>query len=232
MTRPPTLRRATLTDLDAMLALEASLPMSRQAADTRAGGFLLDADPDRLRAYLGIGCVWLLELGGQLAAFSLALDDPSLRASPLWAQRERIAWAPAFEPRLRALEGEDPPRVAYLHQLAAQPARRPRYWSAALGLRALFDLFDERDHAIVLTTTVREPVLNRAALSYLARVGAREVGSLDERYPELGRLRSSVHAIEVADFHAAIRSGLAAAGPATRAIHALSRTASEGPASP
>lgn len=224
----PILRRATLADLDAMLALEAGLPMSRHAADTQAGGFLLDADPERLRAYLGVGCVWLLELGGELAAFSLALDDASLRASPLWAQRERIEWAPAFEARLRELEGDDPPRVAYVHQLAALPSRRARYWGAALGLRSLFELFDERGHELVLTTTVREPVLNRAALSYLARVGAQEVGQLDEHYPGLGRLRSSVHAIEVADFHAAIRSGLASAGPATRAIHALSLPTAEG----
>jgi hypothetical protein len=204
------IRRATLADLDAIVAIKRSLPMPR-AAQTSTGGFLLGCEIEHYRALLGVARTWLLELEGVAAGFALTLDDPILRRSPLWARREQIRWDPDFDVDA-ALTG----RIAYFDQLALLPSARQRYWGGALALRALIALFDEADHALVLTTTVIEPVRNDAALPHLARIGARRRGRVDEHYPEVGAVVSAVHGIDAADY----REHLAALAqaPATRRV--------------
>ncbi len=183
------LRRATPADLDAIVAIKRSLPMPR-ADQTASGGFLLDGELDGYRALLDHARIWLLELDGVAVGFSLTLDDPVLRGSPIWARRDAIAWEPDFD-----LAAAIKKRVAYFDQLAVLPAVRRRYWGAALALRALAEQIDEAGHELVLTTTVVEPIVNRAALPHLARVGARRVGQLEQRYASAGRLVSAIYAI-------------------------------------
>lgn len=210
------LRRGSPADLDALLRIKAALPMQLSPGPGREssrGGFLLGSDPAHYRQLLSVARVWLLEVDAQPAGFSLTLDDPVLRASPLWAEREAIDWDPSFDPEAVV----DQP-VAYFDQLAVLPSVRRRYWGAALALRALAELFDEADHARVLTTTVLEPVRNRAALPYLARVGARQVGVLAERYPEVGPVVSAIHSIAAEDYREHIAALLGEGRPATRRV--------------
>ena len=218
MSAPPHLRPALPGDLDAILELRRSLPMP-EGVETRSGGFLLATDPATYSSYLRGAQMWVLELDARLAGFSLAFDDGLLRTSALWQRREQIVWDPSFDAGA-ALDT----RVAYFDQLALAPGVRPRYWGAALGLRALAELFET--HSFVLTTTVLEPIHNRAALPYLGRVGARELGSLDEQLPGFGRLRSAVHVIEAQDFHARVAAGREA-GP--RALRRILSAAGLGP---
>lgn len=208
------LRRAGPADLDAIVAIKRSLPMPR-ADQTGSGGFLLSSEFDDYGALLERARIWLLEIDGVAVGFSLTLDDPILRRSPVWARRDAIAWAPGFD-----VEAAMRARVAYFDQLAVLPAVRRRYWGAALALRALTELIDEAGHELVLTTTVVEPIVNRAALPHLARVGARRIGQIEERYPGVGRVVSAIYLIEAPGFHAQL-ARLAAGGPATRRIVAL-----------
>lgn len=208
------LRRATAADLDAVVAIKHSLPMP-SGERTSAGGFLLGSEVEVYAALLEVARVWLLEVEGRAAGFSLTLDDPVLRASPIWARREAIEWGPDFD-----VEAAVGLRVAYFDQLAVLPAIRRRYWGAALALQALAELFDEAGHELVLTTTVIEPIVNRAALPYLARVGARRCGVIEEHYPTAGRVVSAIHAIEAERYREHF-AALAGGRPATRRIVAL-----------
>ena len=204
------LRRGAAADLEAVLAIKRALPMPGRA-ETREGGFLLGSDPATYGQLLALGRGWLLELaGGEVVGFTLTLTDAMLRASPLWARREQITWTPGFDP-----EPLLDRRIAYFDQLAVLPKVRRRWWSAALALHALDELIDELEHALVLTTTVREPIANQAALPYLARVGARQVGLLDEHYPEVGRIVSAVHLVEAPRYRERLKV-LAGGGPGTR----------------
>jgi ribosomal protein S18 acetylase RimI-like enzyme len=208
------LRRATAADLDAIVAIKRSLPMPN-GEQTTVGGFLLGSAMEVYRELLEVARVWVLEVGHEPVGFSLTLDDPILRASPLWARRDAIAWEPDFD-----LERALRLRVAYFDQLAVLPTVRRRYWGAALALHALAEQFDEQRHDLVLTTTVVEPIINRAALPYLARVGARPCGRIEEHYPEAGRVVSAIYGITEQRYREHLLM-LAAGGPATRRIVAL-----------
>jgi hypothetical protein len=87
-----------------------------------------------------------------------------------------------------------------------------------LALRALSEQIDELGHALVLTTTVIEPVVNRAAVPYLDRVGAEPVGRIEEHYPSVGRVVSAIHAIAPERYRAQLRRLATHGPPATRRI--------------
>ncbi|PRP97379.1 hypothetical protein [Enhygromyxa salina] len=191
------LRRARHEDLGALLSIRRALPMPSLAEtdETRRGGFLLGCDAAQYAQLLAIARVWLLERGGEAGGFCVTLDDPVLRASPIWARRDEIAWDAGVDPVAIAAR-----RVAYLDQLAVLPHMRSHYWGAALGLRAVADQIVERGHELVLTTTVIAPIHNRAAQPYLDQFGARRIGQVDERYPEVGRIVSAVHLLDAAHY--------------------------------
>src|SRR5690606_28018259 len=147
------LRRATLADLDAIVAIKRSLPMPSMPSmpggeQTSAGGFLLGSEVEVYGRLLAVARVWLLELDGLVAGFSLTLDDPVPRASPVRARRDAIDWDPGFD--VAAALGR---RIGYFDQLAVLPNIRRRYWGAALALQALAEQFDDAGHDLVLTTT-------------------------------------------------------------------------------
>jgi ribosomal protein S18 acetylase RimI-like enzyme len=212
------LRRATPADLDAVLAIKRALPMpmprsSPEGRETASGGFLLGSDESTYAELLAVARMWLLEVDGAPVGFSVTLDDPVLRASPVWARQPQIEWQLEFDP-IAALGR----RIGYFDQLAVLPRLRSRYWGAALALRALAELIEDEAHELVLTTTVLEPILNRAALPYLARVGARRVGRLAERYEGVGHIVSAIHAIEADRYREHVANLHAGGLPATRRV--------------
>lgn len=207
------MRRATPDDLDVVLAIKRALPMPRNVALTRQGGFLIGSDAAGYARLLALGQGWLLEVDARAVGFALTLTDPVLRASPLWSRRDAIQWAPDFDPTPWLDR-----KIGYFDQLALLPGYRERYWGAALALRALAELVLELDHALVLTTTVIEPLVNAAALPLLARVGAREVGRLDEHPDEVGPIVSAIHAIEATRATTLLREAARTPPPSTAAL--------------
>lgn len=210
------LRRATPADLDAVLAIKRALPMphaGHERGETSSGGFLLGSDELTYANLLAVARLWMLEIDEAPVGFSVTLDDPVLRASPVWARKAQIEWQHDFDP-VAALER----RIGYFDQLAVLPRLRSRYWGAALALRALAELIDDEAHELVLTTTVLEPIVNRAALPYLARVGARTVGRLAERYEGVGAIVSAIHAIEAVRYREHVAHLHAGGLPATRRV--------------
>jgi len=206
------LRRATPADVDALIEIKRGLPMPR-AEQTSEGGFLLGSELETYRALLEVARVWLLEVEHRVVGFAMTLDDPVLRQSPVWARRDAIVWAPSFD-----VEAALARRITYFDQLGVLPAFRHRYWGAALALRALAEQFDEAGHDLALTTTVIEPIINRAALPYLARVGARELGRVNEHYPGVGSIVSAVHVIEASCYRERTAALVDTGHPATQRI--------------
>jgi hypothetical protein len=182
------IRKGTVDDLPAILEVRRQLRLdpSRGAE----GGFLLGSPPDVYREFLAGGRVHVLDSDG-IVGFSVTLDDARFRASELWEKRHLVA--SDLDPA--ALE---PLRIGYFDQLGVLLRARRSLAAAALAFRSLADLL--ADHDIVFVTTVREPVFNRAAWPYLARVGAVHIGRIDEIYPEIGALVSDVHLITRAAF--------------------------------
>ena len=198
------IRRAAPTDLEAIASIQRELPMPDRG-EPETDSFLLGSDTDTYADMLERARMWLLVADGRAIGFTLTLTSELLRDSPLWAGRDRIEWRPDFDPGASLAR-----RVAYFDQLAVLPQIRRREWSACLALRALTELIHAEEHAQVLTTTVLEPVVNRAALPYLAHLGARQVGQLDEHYPAVGPIVSALHLIEAQGFWA-YAEGLAGA---------------------
>lgn len=209
------LRPATGADLEALVQIKRGLPMP-QGEHTSEGGFLLGSEAETYAVLLEVARIWLLEVEGRAVGFSVTLGDQVLRQSPIWARRHAIVWAPGFDIEA-ALRG----RITYFDQLGVLPGFRQRYWGAALALRALGEQF-EAGHDLALTTTVLEPIVNRAALPYLAYAGARELGRVEERYPGAGRIVSAVHVIEAAAYRERMAALVGSGHPATVIIQAMS----------
>jgi ribosomal protein S18 acetylase RimI-like enzyme len=175
------LRRAHPDDALAFVRVKTALPMP-QRLQTTQGGFLLGTSLEQYRAFIERDLVWVLEDAGHIVGFAIVLGWDSLRHSELWLKRDEVkletATAIVF-----------PERPAYFEQLAVLPEARGSAWY--LAYRATCEAL--RDHDGMLTTTVRQPVTNTAALPYLRVAGFQRVGEILETYPEVGQIVSDVH---------------------------------------
>ena len=191
------IRPAVAGDLAEIVAVKESLAFAPGTPRPR-GGFLLGCAPERYGALIEAGCVLVLEQEGRVAGFAVALPDPLLRASDLWARRDLIRW--------RDGEGEPPEGepVAYFDQLALAPWAS-RVAAAPLALAAARRLAGQ-GHARLYATTLQAPIRNPAALPLLRGFGARVVGSVTERYEDVGEVVSDLHSAPLAESVAAVRA--------------------------
>lgn len=191
------IRPARAADLAAIVAIKEALGFA-SGGPRPSGGFLLGCAPERYSALIGAGCVLVLEQEGRVAGFAVALPDPLLRASDLWARRSLILW--------RDGEGEPPADepIAYFDQLALAPWAS-RLGAAPLALSAAFRLA-EAGHAWLYATTLQAPIRNPAALPLLRGIGARVVGQVTEQYEEVGEVVSDLHRAPLTAALAALHS--------------------------
>ena len=204
------LRRARPEDVPGLLAVKAALPLDQGAR----GGFLLGASAEGYSALIAQAHVLVFDGGGELKGLAAALPDPVLRASELWARRERIRFDDLDPGALEAA------RLGYFDQLAVLPEASLVRLAPVLGFAALTALLDDGcEH--VFATTLREPVCNSAALSLLQAVGAQPVGQVEETYDGVGRTVSVVHHLDLT--RRAARERLRTAPLALRLIAAADR---------
>jgi hypothetical protein len=191
------IRSAHAGDLADIVAVKEALAFAPGGRRPR-GGFLLGCPPERYSALIGAGCVLVLEQEGRVAGFAVAVPDPLLRASDLWARRSLIRW--------REKEGEPPPDepIAYFDQLALAPWAS-RLGAAPLALAAVARLA-EAGHAWLYATTLQAPIRNPAALPLLRGIGARVVGSVTEHYDDVGEVVSELHRAPLSTAIAALQS--------------------------
>lgn len=178
------IRPARPDDLSAIVAIKQALGFVPGGPRPR-GGFLLGCPPQRYSALIEAGCVLALEQDGQVAGFAVALPDPLLRASDLWARRALIRW------RDREAAPPEDEAIAYFDQLALAPWAS-RLCAAPLALAAAARLA-EAGHVRLYATTLQAPIRNPAALPLLSGIGARVVGSVTEYYEEVGEVVSDLH---------------------------------------
>ncbi|HEV2865621.1 MAG TPA: hypothetical protein VGX37_03840 [Allosphingosinicella sp.] len=180
------LRRACAADVPAMLDIREALRL-RPGAPVPSGGFLLGCSEARYRLLVERADVLVLEIRGQLSGFAVTLPDPVLRASELWARRDRIVWG--------AGHSEPPPneRIAYFDQLALAPTAA-RLHAPMLALAALRTIAEQR-HGRVYATTLRAPMPNSAAVPLIAAAGGRVVGQVTEEYEEVGEVTSDLYEV-------------------------------------
>ncbi|HEU0133887.1 MAG TPA: hypothetical protein VFR28_03615 [Allosphingosinicella sp.] len=191
------IRPAGASDLAAIVAIKQSLAFSPGGARPR-GGFLLGCAPERYLALIAADCVLVLGQGKRVAGFAVAVPDPLLRASDLWARRSLIRWSEG--------EGEPPPGepIAYFDQLALAPWAS-RLAAAPLALAAARRLA-ESGHARLYATTLQAPIRNPAALPLLRGFGARIVGRVTEHYDEVGEVVSDLHCAPLSTDLEAVRA--------------------------
>lgn len=212
------IRRARLDDLEGMLAIKHALRMDAGSDTTVRGGFLLGSSREQYRLFIEHASVMVLEdgAGEMLAGFAIALPDPIVRGSDLWARREVIAWK-EFDPT--PVEHEP---IAYFEQLAILPERRYMLYAPALALAALQPLLDA-GHRHLFATVVKEPIHNLAAVPLLAGMGARMVGEIDEEYDGVGRIVSELYYLDRSD--PAARDPLADTALGRRVVEMMGRLA-------
>ena len=185
MSESARIRRATQADAEAILAVKRALALPPDTREAPRGGFLLGASLEQYRTLIDAADVWVLNgTDGAVAGFAVLLPEPVLRASELWARREAIRWdAPA---------GWTVPEadVCYFDQLAILPTARMR--APELALTALRGAV-RAGHQHLFATVVTHPLQNVASLALLRALGARRVGSVDEEYPDVGRIVSDLY---------------------------------------
>ncbi|WAS91757.1 hypothetical protein [Nannocystis punicea] len=185
------LRAGVVGDAGAMLQVKQQLRMQPDAdvAESSRGGFLLGSTRAQYEALLTGAQVEVLLDGSRVVGFVTALPDAALRRSALWQRRAHIGWGGGVGPaELAAIEAL---RVGYLDQLAVLPDPKYRLCAPALAWRALARLLDDGCD-LVFATVVARPVRNLVTRPLLAAVGAVELGSLEEDYPEVGVITSDV----------------------------------------
>ena len=189
----PILRRATLADLDSLLAIKSALMLKPLgAAEATSGGFLLGTSRERYAHFIRSAHVLVLaqrDDATKLLGFAVTLPDAELRQSDLWERRHALVFD---DPALAALSGAlEQIQVGYFEQLAVLPSA-PKFYAPALALAALRELIRE-GHEHVLTTVVQKPVRNLAPRYFLDMIGARAVGTITEDYPEVRSVTSDVY---------------------------------------
>lgn len=185
MSESDRIRRATQADAEAILSVKRALALPPDAHEAPRGGFLLGSTLEQYRTLIQVADVWvLLGTDGAVAGFAVLLPEPVLRASELWARREAIHW--------ETPGGWTPPeeRVCYFDQLAVLPDARVR--APQLALAALRGAV-RSGHEHLFATVVAHPVQNVASMALLRALGARRVGSVNEEYPQVGRIVSDLY---------------------------------------
>lgn len=216
--RSLSLREGRVSDAAAMAALRDSLRFSvassGEPSRTIQGGFLLGCTEAEYRVHAAAGRVIVLERHRELAGFAVTLPDRELRASELWASRDRIAWDDVSE-----APGYLEARLAYFDQLAVAPGS-----SARLGAPGLAFVCAARElaaHDYVFATIVERPVINHAALPLVRKVGGRRVGEVAEQHPALGSFVSGVYLVDREAFFGTVERARERGTPAERAILAF-----------
>lgn len=218
------LRSGVTGDAEAMLAVKRRLRMQPDpgGGTSSRGGFLLGSTRAQYEALLTDAHVDVLLDGAAVVGFVTALPDAALRASDLWRRRDQIAGdhGALGADGLAALETR---RLGYIDQLAVLPAPQYRLCGPALAYRALKRLFDAGSE-LVFATVVTRPVRNLATLPMLTAVGALRIGTIEEEYPEAGRVTSDVYCVTPAALSAGGERGRARLASIERWLGRLTTT--------
>lgn len=180
------IRKSIGTDAEHFIAIKEQLALSNQSERRTQGGFLLGTDLDTYRFFIRQGICYTAEVSARIVGFGIVLPNALVRQSEIWSKRKEVDW----KIDLKLLENSN---VAYLEQLAFLPGHQK--WVLVLSHNLVHTAF-KNEATYILTTTVRKPILNPAALPLIHAAGGIKVGNIDEVYPQVGNINSDIYCIE------------------------------------
>lgn len=199
------IRKARPDDAPAFVAIKEQLPLTLCDGSQSKGGFLLGTDAVTYASYIGSSWCLVAETGGKVVGFGIIFPDAVLRSSDIWHRRATARWTVD-------LNEYEPHTLCYFEQLAFLNGYRRTAIALAYHLTMLAYA---QGSEYLFTTTVRQPVLNLAAIPFINAAGGIKAGSIDEEYPVVGRILSDIYVVS-----AAVCSRNAAAHPLFPFFHA------------
>ena len=113
-----------------------------------------------------------------------------LRNSDVWLRRTQANWC------INLTDWEDK-KLCYFEQLAFLPGHKKLVILLAYNLvKWVFDL----GYDALFTTTVKEPILNLAAIPFIYAVDGIIAGNIMEIYPKIGLINSDIYLIEAESY--------------------------------
>ncbi|MDC1174235.1 hypothetical protein OAT67_02495 [Bacteriovoracaceae bacterium] len=190
------IRKSTIQDAQHFVRIKNTLPLPKEKKDTIKGGFLLGTDINTYKFYIENGHCLTAVVKDEIVGFGIILPNQLVKNSELWEKRKQVKWTINFTD---LEEGN----VSYLEQLAFVSGHR--MLSIALSYNLVKSIFDGGTN-FILTTTVKKPVLNTAAIPYIKSIGGFKIGNIDETYPIVGNINSDVYLIKKNTFYKKIKT--------------------------
>lgn len=191
----PKIRKSTLEDANHFIRIKELLPLSTQSKHTKQGGFLLGTNIETYKFYISHGICFTGIAVNEVVGFGIMLPNALVKQSELWEKRKTVKWAVD----LATLENSN---VSYLEQMAFLKGNRKL--TLILSYNLVHTTF-ENGADYVLTTTVKKPVTNEAAIPLIKAVGGKKVGNIDEVYPQVGAVNSDIYLIDKTTFYQSIK---------------------------
>ena len=189
------IRKSTLKDAQDFVQIKTKLPIPKNKENAKHGGFLLGTDINTYKFYIENGNCLTAIFNNEIVGFGIILPNQLVRNSDLWEKRKQVNWSINFED----IENSN---VSYVEQLAFLKGHRKL--SLILSYNLVKSVFDSGSDYI-LTTTVKEPIMNTAALPYIKATGGYRIGNIDETYHSVGRINSDIFLIEKDVFYKKIK---------------------------
>jgi hypothetical protein len=186
------IRKAAIPDAESIVEIKNLLPFTGVDGTTSTGGFLLGTDAATYRHYIENAFCLVAEVDDKVVGFGIIFTYDMLRQSDVWQRRQLANW------NIDLTQYEEK-KLGYFEQLAALPGYRKLIVRLAYNL-ALW-VFDSGYDAL-FTTTVKEPIVNLAAIPFILAVKGIKAGNIDEVYPMIGPIKSDIYLIEYEMFYA------------------------------
>ncbi len=184
------IRIAELKDAAAFVEIKDQLPIQRTDGTTTTGGFLLGTDLITYEYYIENAFCLVAEVDNVIVGFGIIFSDEMLRGSDVWLRRKQANWF------INLADWEDN-KLCYFEQLAFLPGYKKQVILLTYNLvKWVFDL----GYDTLFTTTVKEPVLNLAAIPFINAVEGIKAGNIQEIYPKIGHIISDIYLIDSSVF--------------------------------
>lgn len=185
------IRKSILQDAQSFIAIKNKLPLPSENESTTKGGFLLGTDIDTYMFYIKNGSCLTAIVNNKIVGFGIVLPNQLVKNSPLWKKRKQVNWVI----NINDLENNT---ISYIEQLAFLKGHRKL--SLLLSYNLVKMAFDNGS-GFILTTTVKKPIHNLAAIPYIKAIGGLLIGHIDETYPVVGTINSDIYQISKSDFY-------------------------------
>lgn len=171
--------------------LKNKLPLPALGNSVTKGGFILGTNESTYQFYIEVGICLTAKTDDNIVGFGILLPDEIIRNGELWKKRKEVNWTID----IKLIESKN---IAYIEQLAFIEGNKKLALILAYNLinKAFVNGVD-----YVLTTTVRKPILNLAAIPLIRAAGGKLVGNINENYPGFNQVNSDIYLIKKENFY-------------------------------